>query len=69
MPHSLLSVVFASESLENLEYMFPLYYEHSDMLSMLKHLITYWCVTRREWVNIFHSPLYLARFVGVKLLR
>ena len=41
-------VASASEFLENLGEMFPLYYMDGDVISMFKSSTTLWCVTRRE---------------------
>ena len=46
MIYTLLSV--ASELLENVEEMFPRYYMHSDLFSMLKSSTTHQCVIRRR---------------------
>ena len=42
----------ATDLLQNLKEMFPLYYVDSDCINILKYLITYWYVTRREGVNV-----------------
>ena len=45
------SEAFASELLENLEEMFPMYYIYSGVFSVFKSTITHWRVTRCVKVN------------------